>query len=312
MDHNKLSRREFLRSVAVTAGSLALASVSADAKVDVSRQWQSKKKSSFTMWQIPSHKNTIGNSYVFRTSEGKIIVMDGGFPQEEFFMRGFLASLGNEVEAWFISHPHDDHMGTLNEILKNPQDLKIKTVYHSRVVEDVIKAEKDCEAACRDWYNTIDHCTTSKIVDIQQPGEVFHYDGMNLKILSVANEFTQNAYNNSSMIMRVWDKRKSIVFLGDAGVECGNKALASPYRDDLDCEYLQMAHHGQNGCDEAFYRSIRFRTCLWSTPLWVWNNDQGKGYDTGILNTIKTRNWMDKLQIKEHHVSCLEGLYQLD
>ncbi len=312
MENDKYSRRCFLRTAMLSAGTIALASVSADAENDVSKQWLSKKKSAFSMWQIPSHQNTIGNSYVFRTEKGKIIVMDGGFPQEELFMRGFLASLGNEVEAWFISHPHDDHMGALNEILKNPRDLKVKTVYHSRVIESVIQAEKDCEPACRDWYNTLDHCTTSKIVDIQEPGQVFQFDGMYLKILSVANEFTQNAYNNSSMIMRVWDKRKSVLFLGDAGVECGKKVLASSYRSDLDCEYLQMAHHGQNGCDEDFYRSIRFRACLWPTPLWVWNNDQGKGYDTGILNTIKTRGWMDKLQIKEHHVSCLEGLYKID
>lgn len=32
-------------------------------------------------------------------------------------MRGFIGALGNEVEAWFISHPHDDHMGALSVIL---------------------------------------------------------------------------------------------------------------------------------------------------------------------------------------------------
>ena len=179
------------------------------------------------------------------------------------------------------------------------------------LIDKVIDAESTEAEKTRDFYERLSKCD-SKVTDIQQPGDIFDFDGMQLKILSVSNDFTVNPYNNSSMIMRVWDKRKSAVFLGDAGVECGKKVLASPYKADLDCDYLQMAHHGQNGCDEDFYRSIKFRACLWPTPLWVWNNDQGKGFNTGILNTIKTRDWMDRLQIKEHHVSCVEGLFRLD
>ncbi|MBO4642432.1 MAG: MBL fold metallo-hydrolase [Bacteroidaceae bacterium] len=302
-----LNRRIFLRNSALAAGSLAVA-----ASTPLSVNAKTPRGSGFTMWQIPSHRNTIGNSYVFRTSGGKVVVMDGGFPEEEFTMRGFLGALGNEVEAWFISHPHDDHMGALWEILKQgTQDLHIKAIYHSKLIDKVIDAESTEAEKTRDFYERLSKCD-ARVIDIQQPGIIYDYDGMQLKILSVANDFTVNPYNNSSMIMRVWDKRKSIVFLGDAGVECGKKVLDTPYKVDLDCDYLQMAHHGQNGCDEDFYRSIKFHACLWPTPLWVWNNDQGKGFNTGTLNTIKTRTWMDQLQIKEHHVSCVEGLFRLD
>ena len=44
----------------------------------------------------------------------------------------------------------------------------------------------------------------------------------------------------------------------------------------------------------------------------MWNNDQGKGFNTGILRTFDTRVWMDRLLIKEHHVSCVEGIFRLD
>lgn len=263
------------------------------------------------MWQIPSHKNTIGNSYVFLTKGGKVIVMDGGFPDESFTLRGFIGALGNEVEAWFISHPHDDHMGALWEILKDPQDLKIKHIYHSRINEEVIDAEPTEAPKARDFYGRLDKGTIP-VTDIQEAGGTFDFEGMQLKILSVATQLTTNPYNNNSMIMRVWDKRKSVVFLGDAGIECGNLALKGPFADGLNCDYLQMAHHGQNGCSEAFYRSIRFRACLWPTPMWVWNNDTGKGYNTAHLKTIETRAWMDSIGIKEHHVSVRDGLWKLD
>lgn len=114
------------------------------------------------------------------------------------------------------------------------------------------------------------------------------------------------------MIMKVWDDDKSIVFLGDAGVECGDKVLNGPFRKDLDCDYLQVAHHGQQGCSEEFYKSIKFKKCLWSNALWIWNNDQGKGPGTGNLKTAETRKWMDEIGIKEHHVNSLEGVFKLE
>lgn len=304
------TRREFLKYSAMLAGAMAIGDVGAKTTGDITKTWNSKKKSGFTLWQIPSHSNTIGNSYVFQTAKGKVIVMDGGFPEEANTLRGFIGALGNEVEAWFISHPHNDHMGALTEILKNPQEMKIKHIYHSRISKTVQAAEPDYSPSCQDFYDLLDK-TTIPVTDIRTPGDVFSYDDMKLKVLSVANEITTNAYNNSSMIMRVWDKKKTIVFLGDAGIECGNLALNGPFRDDLNCEYLQMAHHGQNGCDKHFYQSIKFRVCLWPTPSWVWNNDQGKGFNTGILKTVETRTWMKEIGIKEHHVTCEEGLWKL-
>ena len=304
------TRREFLKYSAMLAGAMAIGDAGAKTTGDITKTWNSKKKSGFTLWQIPSHSNTIGNSYVFQTAKGKVIVMDGGFPEEANTLRGFIGALGNEGEAWFISHPHNDHMGALTEILKNPQEMKIKHIYHSRISKTVQAAEGPYSPSCQDFYDLLDK-TAIPVTDIRTPGDVFSYDDMKLKVLSVANEITTNAYNNSSMIMRVWDKKKTIVFLGDAGIECGNLALNGPFRDDLDCEYLQMAHHGQNGCDKHFYQSIKFRVCLWPTPSWVWNNDQGKGFNTGILKTVETRTWMKEIGIKEHHVTCEEGLWKL-
>ena len=305
-----MKRRNFLRATALAAGALSAAQL--EAANDITKQWNSKKKSGFTLWQIPSHRNTIGNSYVMRTSKGKVIVMDDGFPQEELTLRGFIGALGNQVDAWFISHPHDDHFGALIEILKNPQHMRIKSIIHSRLPETVLKAEPQSEKMAREFYTLLQNLKDTQVFDLQQPGDVFRYDDMQVKVLGVANDFTGNPYNNSSMIYRVWDRRKSILFLGDAGVECGQKALDGPFRSELDCEYIQMAHHGQNGCDENFYKTVKFRACLWPTPTWVWNNDQGKGFDTGILKTVEVRKWMEKLGIQEHHTTCIEGLWQLD
>ena len=95
-------------------------------------------KESFVIWQLPSQVDTIGNSYVIRTVNGKVIVMDGGFEAEKDYLRGFIDALGGKVDAWIISHPHDDHITALVALLDNPKGLKIEKIYHSRFSTDAL------------------------------------------------------------------------------------------------------------------------------------------------------------------------------
>lgn len=113
------------------------------------------------------------------------------------------------------------------------------------------------------------------------------------------------------MVIRVWDDHKSVVFLGDLGVEAGDKLLASEYAEQLNCDYLQMAHHGQRGCSEQFYKSIKFRACLWPTATWLYNNDRGEGFNTAQFESVTTRRWMEEIGITEHYVSC-DGLHKIE
>jgi len=269
-------------------------------------------KSQFIMWQLPLHQHTSqGNSYVFRTKNGKVIVMDGGVPSEAGYLRGFLGALGNSVEAWFVSHPHADHIGALNEILKNPDGISIKAIYHSEFSPEFYnKVEPDSRALTVDFYENLKK-TSAQVTDLTAPGLTIEIDRVAFKILAVKNEeFTNNAYNNSSMVIRVSDAARSAVFLGDAGVEEGDKILASVYRNELDCDYLQMAHHGQNGVSRDFYRTVKFKACLWPTPSWLWDNNPGTGYNTGIWKTVETRGWVKEMGVEKHYVAA-EGLFRI-
>ena len=67
-------------------------------------------------------------------------------------------------------------------------------------------------------------------------------------------------------------------------------------------DYTQLAHHGQNGVSEKFYQYIKPRRCLWATPEWLWNNDNGNGYDSGPYATVKTRQLMENFGVTEHFV----------
>lgn len=265
-------------------------------------------KESFVIWQLPSQVDTIGNSYVIRTVNGKVIVMDGGFGAEKDYLRGFIDALGGKVDAWIISHPHDDHITALVALLDNPKGLKIEKIYHSRFSTDaLIDGESESTAQItRKFYSQLDKATDIVVEDCH-PGDEFEIDGVNFKILSEQNpEFAQrNPYNNSSMVVKMWDREKSFIFLGDLGVEGGQKLLDSQYAGDLECDYLQMAHHGQAGCDKKFYETVKFRACLWPSPTWVYNAEMGQ------LRTAEVRGWIKELGITEHYVSN-EGLVRIE
>lgn len=265
-------------------------------------------KESFVIWQLPSQVDTIGNSYVIRTVNGKVIVMDGGYEAEKDYLRGFIDALGGKVDAWIISHPHDDHITALVALLDNPKGLKIEKIYHSRFSTDaLIDGESESTAQItRKFYSQLDKATDIVEVDCH-PGDEFEIDGVNFKILSEQNpEFAQrNPYNNSSMVVKMWDREKSFIFLGDLGVEGGQKLLDSQYAGDLECDYLQMAHHGQAGCDKKFYETVKFRACLWPSPTWVYNAEMGQ------LRTAEVRGWIKELGITEHYVSN-EGLVRIE
>jgi beta-lactamase superfamily II metal-dependent hydrolase len=269
-----------------------------------------KASERFVLWQLPTQVNDIGNSFVVKTDDGKIIVIDGGVEKEEGYLRGFIGALGNKVDCWFVSHPHADHYGALLKILENPREIRISKIVQSTFSDSLLSCEQQSKAGALRYYNTLEK---SGIPVIEATaGMTFKFGHTTFKILGIKNEdLRMNAYNNSSMIIRIWDASKSVVLLGDAGKEEGDKLLKGPYRNELNCDYLQMAHHGQQGVSMDFYRTVKFKVCLWSTPTWVYNNDIGRGFNTHILKTIETRNTIKDIGIKKQYFS-FEGLNKIE
>ncbi len=268
-------------------------------------------ESGFTLWQLPPQGPSQMNSYVIRTDAGRVVVIDGGTADDAPYLRGFLGALGNEVEAWFVTHPHADHMGALTEILKAPGDIRIGRIYHSPMTEEQMATDARRHALARTFYEALEASETPK-TELTEPGLELAVDGLHLKVLQVNDRLTTgNAYNNASSVLQLRDGRKKLLMLGDTGEESGNRLLASVPPEELACDYIQMAHHGQMGVKEDFYRTVKFRACLWPTPLWVWNNDVGEGYDTAWMQTPLTRALMDALGIGEHYCAW-QGLAKIE
>lgn len=264
-----------------------------------------------TLWQLPNQTRTQMMSYVIRSTGGKVVVVDGGMPGDASYLRDFIAQMGNRVDAWFVTHPHIDHYGALGEILKDEGAMRIETIHASSPTDEWMKAHgSDDEYTKYAAFNEALASAKRTMADVEL-GTAMDFDEIHIEVLAVHNpELTASAMNNSSVVLRVSDERKSILLTADLGEDAGEKLVAGEYADWLHVDYVQMAHHGQNGANEAFYQHVNAANCLWPTPKWLWDNDNGGGPGSGPWRTLEVRGWMEKLPIERH--SCLfEGLHEI-
>lgn len=267
----------------------------------------------FTLWQLPAQTTSQMNSYVLRTPGNELVVIDGGMQGDASYLRKFIRDRGNHVQAWFISHAHLDHVGALIEILNSLGDMKIDRIYGSLPDDEWLKELQSAnlliagEPVTQRTLLAGAAASNHEVLDLAL-GQKIKFQDVIFEILGVRNpELTGNAINNQSAVWRVNIGEKSILFLGDLGVQGGKKLLASPYRSRLKADYVQMAHHGQAGVNEEFYKAVNPTFCLWPTPDWLWDNKKG----TGPYKTLEVRAWMDKLNIEKHYVAK-DGLHRID
>lgn len=233
--------------------------------------------------------------YMIETKNGKIVMVDGGLPEDSSHVEETLLARGGEVEAWFITHAHDDHYGVLVELIKSGK-ININNIYVSFNSEEWYQ-EYDAERfeSIKGMLDLLDSEGVRDRVHELNLREELTIDNLFFKILKVKNpEYTENAGNNQSVVIKVSNNIKSMIFLGDLGSEYEEEFLQNNL-DEIKADAVQMAHHGQAGVSDKIYNAINPKICFWPTPDWLWNNDPGDGSSNGPWKTLETRSWIEKI-----------------
>ena len=69
--------------------------------------------------RITQYADVTGKQAMFYTIEpedGGLIVVDGGNAGNEDYVRSVIREKGGHVDAWFLTHPHPDHIGAFNRL----------------------------------------------------------------------------------------------------------------------------------------------------------------------------------------------------
>ncbi len=258
----------------------------------------SNKEIQLTQLQANSHRQMMG--YVIKDSNGKVIVIDGGTSEDEHNLEKHISELGNKVDVWFITHPHSDHAGAFIKLIKDTNISVGKVYYTMNDIEWYKQYASERANEAEDFEEAIQSEKIKNKVEEVSINEVINIDFIKCEILGVKNpEITEDAFNNSSMVIKMLLPKTSVLFLGDTGVESGEK-LINTQKEKLKADIVQVAHHGQNGANEDLYKVIQPKVCLWPTPEWIWNNDNGEGENTGPWKTFETRKWIENLGVTQN------------
>jgi beta-lactamase superfamily II metal-dependent hydrolase len=267
----------------------------------------------FSLWQSGAFFGEVQMGYIIKTDDNKLIVIDGGGKLAAPILENYLRQFGGKVDTWILTHPHSDHVGALLEIL-DKGDIEIKQIMHVPLPNAWAQKNepKNLDIVAR--YNQEIGAFKGNVISVSVGDKFELAEGVQMQVFGGLNErIVTNAINNSSMVFKITAKSKSVLFLGDLGLEGGGVILNLFSADQLKADYVQMAHHGQNGVDKAFYQAVGAKYALWPTPEWLWENRaEGKEFNSGIYKTLTVRRWMDELKIKRNYVSGLEGTVQID
>lgn len=260
-----------------------------------------------SLLQIANREHTQSMAYMIKTDDNKIIFIDSANykrPEDAENIYNLIKSNGGKVDAWFITHAHSDHIGGLVYIWeKYGNDIRIDNlIYDFPDYDWLCKVNGSHSMMCVDlFYKYIDMFKINVIKPVKDM--IFDY-GIKIEVLNslFENYIDFPDANDSGICFKVYFKNKEVLFLGDLG-KASEDYLIKTAKDKLRCDIVQMAHHGQEGVTEKTYNIIKPKVCLWCSPDWLWDNDNGGGVNSGPWKTLEVRAWMEKLGVKEHYVA---------
>lgn len=250
-------------------------------------------------------------SFICET-DGKLIVVDGGNTGDAKHLYEKILSVhpNKQVNAWFLTHYHSDHITALVELLNN-YDITIDKLYYDFPSQEELGDQGDVDNYCIEAVNSAVAKNPNKVVEVVEPkkGDSYNVGNIEVRVLNDACfDKGTNYVNDSSIVYKFVTKGESVLFLGDLGLKGDDYIKDEWFVKEIEtCAVVQTAHHGQNGVSDEFYKKCKaMKVCLYCAPYWLYNVDGGSGYGSGTWNTLKTRRLMVELGVLRNY-SCASG-----
>jgi len=171
-----------------------------------------------------------GDCILIKTAEGNNILIDSGSLESKDKVLNYLEFENvDEIEYAFFTHPHADHIGAADEILKS---IEIKNVYIPNAV-----------TTTQVYNRMLDELEKHESVVQAKSGQKISFDGIEIDILSpIKDEY--NDLNKYSIVMKLTYGKNSFLLTGDATSENEVEMLEKGL--DLKADILKIGHHGSN------------------------------------------------------------------
>ena len=247
----------------------------------------SNRTSKSDSWIVTQYADQSGNQGMFYTiyNEMKevLIVIDGGWVENNEQIRNEICAKGGHVTAWIVTHYHNDHVDAFNTIMEDPQGITVDAVYDSPMDYDEYGrvAQTWDMPECFETYLSL----TSELTDVHHlhRGDTFTISDLTFSVFNSYDDCSK-AYgdipNNASLVFKVQGPGKSMMFCADVHSNELQQQMIALYGDSLKADYLQAGHHGNNSFDDEFYDLVSPSVMFFDAPEWLM---KGKQFHTSRL-----------------------------
>lgn len=254
--------------------------------------------------------------YTIESSDGGLIVIDGGRAWNSLNLVDIIKEKGGRVDYWIITHPHDDHAGVLASVLEaawDKSEIEIGQILIGETNEEAVMKQGLRTDAYQYLLKGLKERDNVKWL---KAGDSMDVLGLQMDVLHTCNDtviqYSDNILNDGSMVFKLSAEKRSFLFLGDIGdnsqdtaekwadnggvpvaSELVAKEIMEQYGDLLPSTYVQMAHHGNSTLPDEFYEMVSPNRAYFDAPKWLMNN-QNK--ETGESSYYTTPHYVELME----------------
>ncbi len=169
-----------------------------------------------------------GDAILIEADHSAMLIDSGDFSKHSVLTDYLDSQNITKLDYVIATHPHIDHIGSLDSVLKTYEVEKI-------ILPDVLHTTKTYE----NLLDTIEKRNLS--VTKAQVGNLYYLGSASFTILA-PNSSNYEDVNNSSIVIRLCYGKSTFLFTGDAETPSEEEMLASGM--DLSADVIKLGHHG--------------------------------------------------------------------
>ncbi len=233
--------------------------------------------------------NQLGMSFVYKLSDGRFLVIDGGHAKGAALIYDQLTALSGggdiEIAAWILTHAHSDHQGAFIRFAKD-YSIPVEQFICNLPSDYDMDHGSETSSENRSKLYAAAKQLGAKIVKVH-PGQRFAVGDAEIEILCTPELVLPQSleyFNNSSLVFTVTLGGQKVMQLGDCG-PLESPILTELYGDELKSDIVQIGHHGYQGATVELYQAIDPTWALWPGGSNAYSKYQTRDYNAWVLNS---------------------------